>query len=381
VKRLPSTKKPARATAFIVGAVAIATLMAACAGPGSGGSSKSATSPAQLAAATAITHKAINTRNALSMTAPLKTVPPKGKTFVWLNCELPACTEVGKGLLEATRVLGWKLKVIQFTESDVSALIPALQRALSYDPVGVALPGLPQALWKSVLPAYKAAGVPLIPSFVGPADINSTVIGNIGDGPNLTEYGSIMGNWFISDSKGRGNALDVRVDSLEYLKGISDSVDETVKAGCPGCSITNLQSTLQDVVGGKLTDQIVAALQRDPSIKYVISVQGGFLGGLHSAMKAAGLQDIKLVAACATTENLAAVKAGTETAMIGGAFQVAGFQIIDVVLRHLQGMTVDPYDGGLPKQLLVKSSTFKVASDYPAIAPFIPEYKALWRIK
>jgi ribose transport system substrate-binding protein len=378
---------PAGLMMFLIPVVSGALILAGCSSSGSSTSaastssaSASASGSSQVSAAAAITQKWINATATLSTTAPLTSPAPTGKTFVWLNCEIPACTEIGQGLKEATALIGWKLKVIQYNQANISALVPAMQQALTYHPAGVALSGLPQAVWQSEEAAYAKAGVPLIVGFVGPVTFSSTVIGNIGDGPNLVDYGTMMANWFISTSGGTGKALNVHIDSLEILKGISDSFDSTVKSGCSGCSVTDLSSTLQDVESGALNGQIVAALQRDPTIKYVVSPQGGFIAGLPAALAAAGLKNIKIASTGSSSANIADVNTGTETATIGGAFQVGGFEMIDIDLRHLEGMSVDPYDGGLPKKLIVQSSGITPANDYPPIDPFISQFKALWKV-
>jgi ribose transport system substrate-binding protein len=393
VNQKTRTRGPAGLTLFLIAAISAALVLAGCsssssssaasgsspaASSASGGASSSGSS--QVAAATTITQKWINASPTLSTTTPLKSPAPTGKTFVWLNCEVAACTQIGQGLKEATALLGWNLKVIQYDQANISALAPAMQQALTYHPVGVGLSGLPQAVWQSEEAAYQKAGVPIIAGFVGPVNLNSTVIGNVGDGPNLVDYGTMMANWFISDSGGTGKALNIHVDSLEILKGISDAFDSTVKSGCSGCSVMDLDSTLQDVENGALNSQIVAALQRDPSIKYVASPQGGFISGLTAALASAGLKDIKIISTGSSAQNIANVNNGTETATIGGAFQVGGFQMLDIDLRHLEGMTVDPYDGGLPKKLIIKSSGVAPANDYPPIAPFISQFKTLWKI-
>jgi ribose transport system substrate-binding protein len=358
----------------------VATVVFSGALSGSAGAAGGTTSAAQVTAAYNATTQWVNATAKLSITAPLKSAAPKGKTFVWLNCEIPACTEIGLGLKAATAAAGWKLKIIQYNQANVSAVVTAMQQALALHPVGVALSGLPEAVWQSEEAAYKKAGVSLVVGFVGPATINSTVIGNIGDGPNLPEYGSMLGNWFISDSDGTGSALNVRVNELEILKGISDGFASTVSTGCPGCTVTDLDSTLVDVEAGSLNGQIVAALKRTPSIGYVISPQGGFISGLPAALTAAGLSNIKILSVGASAENMTDVQTGTESATVGGAFEVGGFEMIDVMLRHLEHMKVDPYDGGLPKKLLVRYGAFKPANDYPSVAPFVAQFKKLWKI-
>jgi ribose transport system substrate-binding protein len=55
--------------------------------------------------------------------------------------------------------------------------------------------------------------------------------------------------------------------------------------------------------------------------------------------------------------------------------------MVDAAVRHTEGMTIAPSDGGEPIQLLTKTSlqTASDSYDYPANYP--AEFRALWRLK
>ena len=317
----------------------------------------------------------------LGLTTPLKSAPPSGKTFVWLNCELSACAQILVGVRQAASAAGWNLKVVQYQQANPATVLSAFKLALNYHPSAVGLSGLPEAVWSSIIPAYQKAGVPIIAGYVGPLALNSTVIGNISGPPDGVETGQILANWFIADSGGKGHALNVRTDELPYLKTFSDAFQSDVQKHCSGCSVTNLNMSVADATGGKVNAAIVADLQRNPSINYVVATEGPFIDGLPAALSAAGLSGkVKIAGENGDVENLTDVKNGTEAAFTGASLHIGGWQYLDVAIRHAEGMTFDPYDGTQPKQLLIKSVQFSPAADYDVPADYPQQFRALWKL-
>ena len=351
------------------------------AGSASGGSaSASASSPAVKAAqVTAARWEKAPTE--LGVTTPLKTAPPKGKTFVWLNCELSACAQILVGVRQAASAAGWNLKVVQYQQANPATVLSAFRLALNYHPAAVGLSGLPEAVWSSIIPAYKKAGVPIVAGYVGPLAMNSTVIGNISGPPDGVETGQILANWFVADSGGKGQALNVRTDELPYLKTFSDAFQTDVQKQCSGCKVTNLDMSVADATGGKVNSAIVSDLQRNPSINYVVATEGPFIDGLPAALAAAGLSGkVKIAGENGDVENLTDVKNGTEAAFTGASLHIGGWQYLDVAIRHAEGMTFDPYDGTQPKQLLTKTVQFSPAADYDVPANYPQQFRKLWKL-
>lgn len=347
----------------------------------SGNSASSPAATAEVAAARAVATKWEQPPSALGITTSLKTAPPSGKTFVWLNCELSACTQILAGVRPAVAAAGWNLKVVQYQQANPATVITALKLALNYHPTAVALSGLPEAVWSSEIPAYRAAGVPIIDGYAGPLTLNSTVIGNVSGPPDGVETGQILANWFIADSGGTGHALNVRTDELPYLKTFSDAFQADVQKNCKACTVANLDMSVADATSGKVNSAIVADLQRNPSINYVIATEGPFIDGLPAALAAAGLSGkVKIAGENGDVENLTDVKNGTEAAFTGASLHIGGWQYVDIAIRHAEGMTFDPYDGMQPKQLLTKSVAFTPSADYDQPADFEQQFRKLWKV-
>ena len=359
-------------------------ILSACSSSGSsasgGSASASASSPA-VKAAQATAAKWEKAPTELGVTTPLKTAPPKGKTFVWLNCELSACAQILVGVRQAASAAGWNLKVVQYQQANPATVLSAFKLALNYHPAAVGLSGLPEAVWSSIIPAYKKAGVPIVAGYVGPLAMNSTVIGNISGPPDGVETGQILANWFVADSGGKGQALNVRTDELPYLKTFSDAFQTDVQKQCSGCKVTNLDMSVADATGGKVNSAIVSDLQRNPSINYVVATEGPFIDGLPAALSAAGLSGkVKIAGENGDVENLTDVKNGTEAAFTGASLHIGGWQYLDVAIRHAEGMTFDPYDGTQPKELLTKTVQFSPAADYDVPANYPQQFRKLWKL-
>jgi ribose transport system substrate-binding protein len=55
--------------------------------------------------------------------------------------------------------------------------------------------------------------------------------------------------------------------------------------------------------------------------------------------------------------------------------------MIDMVLRHLQGLKFDPDgNGGLPTQLLTKDVDFEISNSYDKPTDFADQFKKLWLV-
>jgi ribose transport system substrate-binding protein len=308
-------------------------------------------------------------------TTPLKTKPPAGKTIVFIQDDISQSVVIAQGEEAAAKAAGWKVKLLNWLSANPTTLVTAMQQALQYHPVAVSFAGAPQAVWGSEISAYQSAGVAIIPTVVGPQAITGPVKANIGD---FTSSGVGLGNWFISDSKGKGDALLVDLPVYPILTEVITGVKQAIAANCPDCKTTAFNGTLAEIGSSTFVSSVVSDLRKNPSIKYVLSSDLLFLSGLSSQLTAAGLTGVKIAGAQPEPADFSAVKAGTESAIVVNSNTLVGWVAADATFRYAEGMPIPSGDGGEPYQLLVKSNVGVGSTTEPS--DYQRQLSQLWHI-
>ena len=192
----------------------------------------------------------------------------------------------------------------------------------------------------------------------------------------------MIADWAIADSNGHAHVLLQTVNDYPVVMQFANAYQETMKQNCPGCSVTVVNNTISQVVSGQVNGTVVAALQKDPSINYVATGDGPFITGLVPALAAAGLGNrVKISGESGSTSDLANVKAGKESAFTGPALGYMAWLMIDIVLRHMEGMSYQQNgDGGLPTQLLTKDVNFEISENYNQPADWQTQMEKLWHV-
>jgi len=367
------------------GAAAIAMVTAGCsssssAGTAAGGTgTSSATASAGVQEATQALKPYLGTPTKIGVATPLKSAPDKGKTFIYIQCAFAQCKSVATGVTAAASALGWTTKILSFDETNPATLVAAMQQALQYDPVAVAFNALPEQEWSSEISAYQQAGVPIVPIETGPTTVSGPVIAAVGDDGAV--QGQILADWFVSASGGSGKVLLVDVPAFGLLKSSADAFTATVNKLCPACSVSSLNATVAEQGNNQITPAVVSALQRDPSIKYVVGTDGVLFPGLPTALQSGSITGVQVASGDATVENEQDVMSGTETAFVPTNFEYLGWLAVDAVARHLEGMTIaGGDDGGMPEQLLTKATTHAASESADIPADFRNEFKTLWHV-
>lgn len=302
------------------------------------------------------------------------------QTYVFLQCELPQCKSIGDGAIEAAKAIGWKTQVINWKTSDPSTLTAALKQALDYKPIAVTPTGFPQEFWGTIIPEYEKAGAMIIPAAVATLTLSKTVPGGASIASDYKASGNAIGNWVIMDSNAQAHVLVQDVPAYEVLKNAADGMRDALKTGCAKCVVTSLDVTVPQLTDGGLVPAVVAALQKDPSIKYLLSSDGAFLGGLDAALKAANLTGIKVAGAEPAITNKQNLVTGSEHAWSDEPISQTGWQIIDIAARASLGMEVPAGDGGRPQRLLTKANVGTPGESLDLPANFKDLYKKLWGV-
>jgi ribose transport system substrate-binding protein len=377
--------RPAIAATCVIGTL---LLTAACGSGSSGGGTPAAASGgssagatnSSLTAAQAVVKKYEATPQSIPQQTPLKHAATKGKTFVDLVCENTQCHDIAIGVQAAGKAIGWNIKLISYNDAQPATLASAFNQALRYHPVGVSLTGTSPALWSSVLPAYKKAGVPIFPASVGPVAVQDPIGGTIDSLGAYTVPAQAIADWFITASGGSGHVLLVDIPSFPVLKETADAVTKSINSGCSKCKITDFNATIPQVDSNGVVPAVVSQLRRDPSIKYVISSDGVFISGLASAAKAAGVTNLKIGSTIGGITNEQDILTGTESATLPWPGVIEGWVIIDAAARHSEGMPVPDGDSNQPLQLLVKGNFTTPQESLLQPADYPNQFKKLWQV-
>jgi len=367
----------------------VAVILAATAGCGSSSSPESAVSPsptgaavAEVAAAQAVVDGLLKAPTSLGVTDPLKAKPTSG-TFVFLSCEQALCKLLDDNVKEAATAAGLNFKSIPVKSADPATFIAGMQQALQLEPkpIAVSFPGIPEAVWGSQIPAYAAAGVALVPVGVGETSKSPAIPAGSLNGPaDITAQAKGIANYFIADSAGKGKVLVLNIPELGAFKQFTGDFKSIVSAGCTGCAVSTVDVTFSQIGSGGVVPAVVSALQRDPSVKYVVTVAGEFTQALPSAASAAGLTDLRVLGINPGIADQQAILAGSERAFMTIPMKILAWKAVDVALRAAQKMPVLDGDGPMPLQLLTKDTVGK-----PELSPDRPRdyrelFKKLWLV-
>jgi hypothetical protein len=379
-----ATPTTAASTATTAGGGATATTAAGTATTSGSATTAAAGEDPGVAAAKAVVAKYTDPNQHIGVTKPL-TGKPEKKTIAWLECELESCPYITVGMKDATAALGWDLKVISSKSGDPGQFF---QQAIDAGVDYIASSGEALALYKSQADAAKAKGIKILSCYDTqvPDPATTNVYTQCGDTTFVQKTGPLMADWAIADSNGKANVLVVSIPDFAVLKAETDAYAAEMAKNCASCKVTELNVTIDDLVGGKVPAAVASKLQSDTSINYVFNSFGSLPAGLTAALKTAGLLDqVKVYGQDFSKFDLDEIAAGTMGAWSADPKAYAGWLMVDAAARLSLGMPLDEEraSASLPTYIVTDPTEAKSISDAggdwnpPAMAD---EFKKLWGV-
>jgi ribose transport system substrate-binding protein len=381
------TSKARRRVAYLAVAapvVAMSLMASACSSSGTStgtanpASTNSTASSANVAKAQAALAKWLKPPTPIMQTTPLPHKPSPGK-IVFIYNNLPDTIQETQGTEAAAKAVGWQYSQVLFDSNNPATLQAAFQTALTKKPTVVVTIGTPPSQFgASVIATYTKAGVPIVAASTWPVQTTNTILGIANGNGNSIQSGTVLGDWFVADSNGSGQALFVNAPIFPILNGVYDSFQSTTQALCSACKISTLTASLPEIASGGLDAAVVAYLQSHQSIKYVFFDLGTFADGITTALNAAGITDVKVAGYAMDPEGAAAIRAGTEAAWTGQSYYYVGYAIMDVALRHEEGVSTAG-DDVTPTQLLTKDNIGTI-SNWNQPTDSLAQFEKLWKV-
>lgn len=282
---------------------------------------------------------------------PLEQAPPSGMSVVYLAQPFPAATSTGEAVAEAASEIGWEGSSLVY-DGTLPDLIAKFEQAISQGPDFIATSGYPAAALQQQIDAAEAAGIDVI---LGASADEPTGTPGLAAVVNGTETARLIGELhayqMLADSGCTGNTV---IFSLDYpIIDVSDQAFQgVVEENCASCDVSIVKIQGQDIGTPDATQQMVAQLQADPSVKYAYTVIGNLADGLAPALRSAGLEDVRIFGQVPDEESIASLRNGTHAWWVNQNSTIQGYEIVDAALRiALTGETqVDA--GGYPLALL-----------------------------
>jgi ribose transport system substrate-binding protein len=361
----------------------LAVTLAACGGSGGSGSTQ-AGGAGQPADTSSVPAPTTTPPTKITVTTPLAAAPTPGRTFFWLQCELPICEKITTGVQAAVGAAGWNYENLVFKSDDPAG---GLESALQRNPDAIGITGIPSAAIKSQLAAAAAAGIPVVTCSPGPEQPSPQTFGAIcsrttePDGRNLAL-------WAIKDSGGAANIVSVTVPSYPSLKTTTDGVAQTVQQHCPTCTADVLDVTVDELAGGRIPAKLVAYLQSHPNVNYVLFTFADLQIGVPQTLKASGMDTIKLIGTGAGPAQFEGIINGAMDAAWGTfPAQYEGWLMVDAAIRLVDGGGVPPgYQAeldALPTYIVdtpAAAQQLAPAFDFTGPAGYEEQFTQLWNV-
>ena len=372
------SRKIGRRVAATLLLVLAAVFVAAC---GSSGSSTGATSssggeegsegvPTDVAATVTKAMEPIT-----KFTGPTTPVAAQsGKKIFVVTCSSQGygCVQGAKGVEEAGEELGWEVTTVD-GKGDPSVWNAAIRQAVVAKADGIALMAIDPQLVKESLARAKAAGIPVIDTFV-PKFPGAQADGYVST--DHVEGGEILADWITKDSGGDAKVLMLNDNEFPELVQRNTALEKQLGTACPGCSITETVELSIGTMAQDLGPAVTSALQKDPSIEYVVAPYDS--SGIFAAQgirQAGKTEQVQMVSAEGDPNGIEAVREGTQAVDLATVPPWGGWAAADLLLRQFAG---EPVEESLLPQRLFDSSNVPAGEGWTGDIDYKAEFRKLW---
>jgi len=314
----------------------------------------------------------------ITIKEPLKGAPPAGKTIVMLGTNDPNNQKLQKSLKNLAAMAKWNYAVVSYDPANPATFNAAIDTAITKKANYIAEAGIP--LTPAMIKKAQDAGAKWVLTSVHPVEVKDPIIVDANAYENDEQMGKVLADFFVSDSKGKGNVVIEHVPAYPILDGFTDGFQAEVKELCPDCKVKIQEITIPDLTAGKVPSVMVSALRSNPDANYVAFDVGPFAAGIDAALASAGLsQKVKVIGEAADEAGIAALKSGKHTAWTGFDPVYSTYVMMDAMFRDSLGMPIDQKASALQTtQILTKDNVGSVGATWGEPKDALDQFKKLW---
>jgi ribose transport system substrate-binding protein len=291
----------------------------------------------------------------------------------------PNNQKLQKSLKELAGLAKWNYDVVSYDPSNPATFNAAIDTAITKKAYYIAEAGIP--LTAAMIKKAQDAGAKWVLTSVHPVEVKDPIIVDANAYANDELMGKVLADFFVSDSKGKGNVVIEHVPAYPILEGFTDGFQAEVKELCPDCKVKIQEITIPDLTAGKVPSVMVSALRSNPDANYVAFDVGPFAAGIDSALAAAGMSDkVKIIGEAADEAAIAGLKSGKHTAWTGFDPVYSTRVMMDAMFRDTLGMPIDQEKSGLQTtQILTKDNVGDITT-WSEPTDALAQFKKLWGV-
>ena len=292
----------------------------------------------------------------------------------------PNNQKLQKSLKELAAMAKWNYAVVSYDPANPATFNAAIDTAITKKANYIAEAGIP--LTPAMIKKVQDAGAKWVLTSVHPVEVKDPIIVDANAYANDAQMGKVLADFFVSDSKGKGNVVIEHVPAYPILEGFTDGFQAEVKELCPDCKVKIQDITIPDLVAGKVPSVMVSALRSNPDADYVAFDVGPFAAGIDAALASAGLSGkVKVIGEAADEAGIAALKTGKHAAWTGFDPVYSTYVMMDAMFRDSLGMPIDQEASGLQTtQILTKDNVGDITGNWGEPTDALDQFKKLWGI-
>ncbi len=313
----------------------------------------------------------------IDLNTPIGKPIPTGKSIYFISCGAEYCAAEPDVIKQATDLLGWKLTALT-TDGSAQQIQNAWEQVVRAKPDGVIYTATPRSQIEQYISQLAANGTAIASCCITDKPENG-IIWTTSTPEQQGALGQPMAAWVVNDAATNGNSKPgvVYVDLPDFpiLSALATSFQQNLKDLCPDCPYNKLPIGLSGLQTAN--DNIVSFLRSHPDTKYVITSTDSPFVGLPAALKAAGLNDVKIFGEGPGYANLKNISTGEQAGSMAFAVYEIMFGAVDAIARKLAGVPVVP---GFPPPnwILNKDNLPSTTKFFPVVENSLDLFKQLW---
>lgn len=373
----------ARAAGLTIASITALALATGCGGSSDDKTSSAATGDTKTCTAAADAfldeHAKLPTALPPGMTPLSEPIESAGTVVYIANGNIVGDGVTGKAVAQAAEAIGWTGKVVIF-DGGVEDLNAKFNQAVSEKPDIIINAGTDAATLSGPLASAAEAGI-------------ATVTAGAPDDASATGWQAVLNGMESYDLVGKINAYKVLQDSgcqevdslvanLPYpvLERSAKSFADVITQFCDGCDVVDKTLLPADLGSPSGTNALVAAIQSQPSIKYVFGTIGNTVDSLPPALAAANITDVTIGGAVPSDQSIQGLRDGSMSWWVNQDLTLTGWRELDAGLRVLDTGKPSPDLGVSLAGLLTPDNVSESGQQPVSPADYQDEFKKLWGV-